>query len=160
MIIILRNREDRQTMFNVEKSIGFLLAKAYQRAFALAKEEMEPYELTPPQFGILAFLWQQDGLSQVELSEKSQVDRTTLGGMIDRLEKCGLVERHPHPHDRRAHLIRLTTKGKSMEAPLSECSRKALAKFTSGLTNGDIADLARILENLRGEKRIYEKPVF
>jgi len=145
-------------MFNIEKSIGFLLAKAYQRAFALAKEELEPYDLTPPQFGVLAFLWQQDGMTQVELSEKSQVDRTTLGGLIDRLEKSGVVERRPHPHDRRAYQIRLTPKGKSMEAPLSECSNKALAKFTSGLTNGDVADLARILEILRGEKRIYEKP--
>ncbi|MDR3578602.1 MAG: MarR family transcriptional regulator [Oryzomonas sp.] len=147
-------------MFDIEKNIGFLLAKAYQRAFALAKEELEPYDLTPPQCGILAFLWQQDGLTQVELSERSQVDRTTMGGLIDRLEKCGLVERHPHPHDRRAHQIRLTPKGKSMEAPLSECSKKALAKFTSGLTNSDVANFARILETLRGEKRIYEKPVF
>jgi DNA-binding MarR family transcriptional regulator len=147
-------------MFDIEKNIGFLLAKAYQRAFALAKEGLEPYDLTPPQFGILAFLWQQDGLTQVELSERSQVDRTTMGGLIDRLEKCGLVERHPHPHDRRAHQIRLTPKGTSMEAPLSECSNKALAKFTSGLTDHDIAVFARILETLRGEKRIYEKPVF
>jgi len=143
-----------------EKSIGFLLAKAYQRAFALAKEEMESYDLTPPQFGILSFLWQQDGLSQVELSEISQVDRTTLGGLIDRLEKCGLVERHTHPNDRRAHLILLTTKGKALEAPLKECSHKALMKFTSGLTDRDINDLVRILEILRGEKRIYEKPVY
>jgi len=147
-------------MFDIENNIGFLLAKAYQRAFALAKEEMEPFDLTPPQFGILAFLWQQDGLTQVELSERSQVDRTTLGGLIDRLEKCGLVERHPHPHDRRAHQIRLTPKGKSMETVLSECSNKALAKLTSGLTNGDVADLARILDILRGEKRIYEKPAY
>jgi DNA-binding MarR family transcriptional regulator len=152
--------EGRHAMFDIEKSIGFLLAKAYQRAFALVKEEMEPFDLTPPQFGVLAFLWQQDGLTQVELSEKSQVDRTTLGGLIDRLEKCGLVERHPHPRDRRAHQIRLTPRGKSMEAPLSECSNKALAKFTGGLKDGDVAELARMLEILRGEKRIYEKPAF
>jgi len=147
-------------MYDVEKSIGFLLAKAYQRAFAFFREELEPFDLTPPQFGVLAFLWQQDGLTQVELSEKSQIDRTTLGGLIDRLEKGGLVERHPHPHDRRAHQILLTLRGRSLEAPLGECANKALARLTNGLNTGDVADLARILEFLRGEERIYEKPAF
>src|ERR1039457_5428406 len=106
-------------MYDVEKSLGFLLAKAYQRAFALFKAELETYDITPPQLGILLFLWQEDGMSQVELSEKSQVDRTTLGGLIDRLEKNGMVERHPHPHDRRAHQIRLTAQGKALQAPLT-----------------------------------------
>lgn len=156
----LRDRGVCHTMFDIEKNIGFLLAKAYQRAFALAKEELEPFELTPPQFGILAFLWQQDGLTQVELSERSQVDRTTLGGLLDRLEKSGFVERHPHPHDRRARQIRLTPRGKTMEATLSACSNRALARFTSGLPDSDVKDLARILEILRGEKRVYEKPAY
>lgn len=147
-------------MVNVEKSIGFLLAKAYQRAFAVFREELEEFDLTPPQYAILAFLWQQDGLTQVELSEKSQVDRTTLGGLIDRLEKSGLVERHTHPHDRRAYQIKLTPQGRSLEIQLKECSKKALAKLTSGLSNKDIAELGRILEILRGETRIYEKPTF
>jgi len=147
-------------MYNVEKSIGFLLAKAYQRTFALFREELEEFDLTPPQYAILAFLWQQDGLTQVELSEKSQVDRTTIGGLIDRLEKLGMVERHTHPHDRRAYQIRLTQRGKSLEPQLRECSKNALAKLTSGLNDNDIAELVRILEILRGETRIYEKPTF
>ena len=74
-------------MVEIEKSVGFLLAKAYQRACAIFKEEFENYDLTPQQFGLLAFLWMEDGLSQTELSVKSQIDRTTIGGLIDRLEK-------------------------------------------------------------------------
>ncbi len=145
-------------MYDIEKSVGFLLAKAYQRAWALFKEELESYDLTPPQFALMGFLWQQDGLTQVELSEKSQVDRTTVGGLIDRLEKIGLVERHPHPQDRRAYQIRLTTKGKDMERPLTEVAQRAMARFTAGLKQEDLGELARILEILRGERRVYEKP--
>lgn len=147
-------------MYHIEKSVGFLLAKAYQRAFALFREELEEFDLTPPQYAILAFLWQQDGLTQVELSEKSQVDRTTLGGLIDRLEKYGLVERHTHPHDRRAYQIKLTPRGRSLESQLRECSKNALAKLTSGLSKKDVAELERLLEILRGETRVYEKPTF
>ncbi len=145
-------------MYDIEKSVGFLLAKAYQRAWALFKEELESYDITPPQFALMGFLWQQDGLTQVELSDKSQVDRTTVGGLIDRLEKIGLVERHPHPQDRRAYQIRLTTKGKDMECPLTEVAQRAMARFTAGLKQEDLGELARILEILRGERRVYEKP--
>src|ERR1039457_96642 len=80
------------SMIDIEKSVGFLLAKAYQRACALFKEEFDHYDLTPQQFGLLAFLWIENGLSQTELSARSQIDRTTVGGIIDRLEKEMLVE--------------------------------------------------------------------
>ncbi len=70
-------------MIEIEKSVGFLLAKAYQRACAIFKEQFDAYDLTPQQFGLLGFLWQRDGQSQAELSHRSQIDRTTMGGLVD-----------------------------------------------------------------------------
>ncbi|MDD2851399.1 MAG: MarR family transcriptional regulator [Desulfuromonadaceae bacterium] len=145
-------------MFDVEKSIGFLLAKAYQRAWAILREEIEPYDLTPPQFALLSFLWQQDGLTQVELSEKGQIDRSTVGGLIDRLERNGLLERRRHPQDRRAYRIYLTEQGKGLEQTLTQCAGKSLQRFTSGLTEDEIVELRRMLEILRGDRSVYELP--
>lgn len=145
-------------MYDIEKSIGFLLSKAYQRAWATLREEIEPYDLTPPQFALLSFLWQQDGLTQVELSEKGQIDRSTLGGLIDRLERNGLLERRQHPQDRRAYRIYLTEQGKAMESTLSACAERSLKKFTAGLNDDEIKELRRMLEILRGERRVYEFP--
>jgi DNA-binding MarR family transcriptional regulator len=145
-------------MYDIENSIGFLLSKGYQRAWAILREEIEPYDLTPPQFALLAFLWQQDGLTQVELSEKGQIDRSTIGGLIDRLERNGLLERRQHPQDRRAYKIYLTEQGKSMERNLSACAERSLKRFTSGLNDDEIKELRRMLEILRGERRVYEFP--
>lgn len=145
-------------MYNIENSIGFLLSKAYQRAWAILREELEQYDLTPPQFALLAFLWQQDGLTQVELSEKGQIDRSTIGGLIDRLERNGLLERRQHPQDRRAHKICLTEHGKEMENTLSACAERSLQRITSGLNGDEIKELRRMLEILRGERRVYEIP--
>lgn len=145
-------------MYDIENSIGFLLSKGYQRAWAIMREEIEPYDLTPPQFAILSFLWQQDGLTQVELSEKAQIDRSTVGGLIDRLERSCLLERRQHPQDRRAYKIYLTEQGKNMENPLSACAERALARFTSGLNSHECKELRRMLEILRGERRVYEIP--
>ncbi len=145
-------------MYNIEKSIGFLLSKCYLRAGAILREEIEQYDLTPPQFALLCFLWQQDGLTQVELSEKGQIDRSTVGGLIDRLERSGLLERRQHPQDRRAYRIYLTEQGKSLEVPLSQGAERSLQRFTSGLNETEINELRRMLEILRGERRIYEFP--
>ena len=147
-------------MKDIEEGLGFLLAKVYQRTFAVFKEELAPYDLTPPQFGILRFLCQQDGMSQVELSERSQVDRTTIGGLIDRLEKHGFVERHPHPNDRRAYRIMLTAKASKLIPELIACSERSLKKLTGGLSEGEIAQLTKTLKKLRGEEKIYENPSF
>lgn len=145
-------------MYDIEHSIGFLLSKAYQRAWAILREEIDGFELTPPQFCLLAFLWQRDGMTQAELAEKGQIDRTTVGGLVDRLEKSALVERRPHPQDRRAHKIHLTERGRELEAPLSDCARRALAKITSGLSEAEVSEFRRILEIMRQDRRFYEVP--
>jgi DNA-binding MarR family transcriptional regulator len=136
-------------MIEIEKSVGFLLAKSYQRACALFNEEFAGYDLTPQQFGLLAFLWIEDGLSQTELSARSQIDRTTTGGIIDRLEKEGLVERRPHPDDRRAYQVFLTPRGKSRENELCNVAERVHAKVTAPLTTEEQATLIRLLEKIR-----------
>jgi DNA-binding MarR family transcriptional regulator len=141
-------------MYDIEKSIGFLLAKAHQRGWALFSEEIGRYDLTPPQFSVLAFLWQQDGLTQTELSEKTQIDRTTIGGLIDRMARSNLLERRPHPQDRRAHLVYLTEHGKKLEPELTNLAQDVLNRFTAGLSETDKQQLTNMLEILRGEGKI------
>lgn len=139
-------------MYDIENSIGFLLAKAHQRGWAMFSAEISKYDLTPPQFSVLAFLWQQDRLTQTELSEKTQIDRTTLGGLIDRLEKLGMLQRTTHPQDRRAHLICLTDKARSQAQELASLARQVLQQFTSGLSEHDQHELRRMLDLLRQER--------
>lgn len=136
-------------MFDIENSLGFLLAKSYQRGYALFKAPLEKYHLTPKQFSLLAFLWKQDGLSQVELSEKCQIDRTTIGGLIDRLQTQGFVRREPHPDDRRAFKISLTDKGRNHEAELLSIAREVSDAFTDGISPEETDTLRKLLKKLR-----------
>ncbi len=134
---------------DIEKTVGFLLAKAYQRACLIFKEQFDQYELTPQQFGLLGFLWQEDGISQSLLSAKSQIDRTTMGGLIDRLEKEGLVMRRPDPADRRAYRICLTEKGKTLEPVLVPVALRAQAEFIARLEPNEVETLTSLLQKLR-----------
>ena len=136
-------------MIDIGKSVGFLLAKAYQRGCAIFKEEFDGYDITTQQFGLLGFLWQEDGLSQAELSTRSQIDRTTMGGLIDRLEKEGLVRRLADPDDRRAYRICLTSKGKSLEDELCTIAVRSQNRFTAALTEDELETLKKLLQKLR-----------
>jgi len=136
--------------FDIEKSVGFLLAKAHQALFARFRDLLAPHGITPPQFALLGFLWQQDSLSQIELSEKTDIDRTTLSGLVDRLEKLGLVRRLPHPSDRRACLVTLTAAGRDAEAVLTPLALHMRQQFSDGLAPGEYEQLCRLLIRLRG----------
>lgn len=139
-------------IYDIDKSIGFLLAKAHQRGWAMFSEQIASYDLTPPQFSLLAFLWQQDGLTQTELSELSQIDRTTMGGLIDRMQRNGLLERRTHPQDRRAYQIYLTDRGQDLQPELALIANQVLEQFTACLTDHDKQELVRMLNLLRMER--------
>ncbi|MCW3489054.1 MarR family winged helix-turn-helix transcriptional regulator [Dethiobacter alkaliphilus] len=136
-------------MFNIDSSINFLLAKCHQKAFALFKENLEPYHLTPPQFATLAFLWKKDCINQIQLGELMGVDRTTISGIVDRLERGGLVERGADPMDRRSCMLSLTEKGRSLQdelAPIAADINQSLAK---NLSQDEVELLVEMLKKIR-----------
>lgn len=70
--------------------------------------------LTCSQFDVIATLGDTGGMTCKELSEKTLVTKGTLTGVLDRLERKGLVARVPSREDRRSIFIRLTPKGDAL----------------------------------------------
>jgi len=85
----------------------------------------------------------------VELSTRSQIDRTTIGGLIDRLEQTGLLKRLPHPEDRRAYRISLTAAGKKMESELAPLAEELHRNIVAPLSAAEVDSLRAILQKLR-----------
>lgn len=71
-------------------------------------------DITPDQFTVMRWLQEAEsqGRTQHELAKLMASDPNTIGGVIHRMERTGLVARRPHESDRRAHRIRLTATGK------------------------------------------------
>lgn len=137
-------------VFNIENSVGFLLAKAHQRLYGRFRDLLAPHAITPPQFALLAFLWQEDGRTQTALSEKTEIDRTTLSGLLDRLQKLGLVCRIADPADRRAWQICLTPAGRALEGQLTPLVLDLRRQVSANLAPGEYDELCRLLLKLRG----------
>ena len=75
----------------------------------------EPWNLSPSQFNVLNLLHDHPhGLSQTELSRQLIMHRSNVTGLIDRLERRGLVQRNDLASDRRAYRVILTARGAAM----------------------------------------------
>ncbi len=109
-------------------------------------------EINSAQGRIMFALWQRDGISINELAQKTQLKKSTLTSMLDRLEKMGYVRRQRSKKDRRKILIKRTKKDKTLESKYVEASQQITKLFYKGFLKNEIdrfeKDLARILDNL------------
>ncbi|GIN97506.1 MarR family transcriptional regulator [Siminovitchia terrae] len=126
------------------QSYGFLLGKVLQKMEIKFVEGLSPFEINARQYGVLLFIEGNPHCSQKDISEKLQIDRTTMVSHIDHLEGLGYVERTKNPNDRRSYSLLLTAKGKDVLdsrweflthteseilAPLSELEKQLLKEI-------------------------------
>lgn len=136
---------------------GYLIALVKQtgaRAFEKILTEAGIDEFNGAQGRILYVLWQQDGISMTRLAREAGLAKTTLTGMLDRMESTGLLSRESAPGDRRQALIRLTDKARALKDKYDDVSRRMNEIYYRDFTDEDIeqfeAYLIRILDNLNG----------
>lgn len=133
---------------------GFLIAKIHQITNRIFKQMLKEYgikELNPGQGRILFALWQNDNISIHELSLKTQLTKSTLTTMLDRLENAGFLERKKGK-DRRIIKVILSEKSKNIQKKYVEVSKKMTEVFYGTLTEEEIDEfedyLKIILDNL------------
>ena len=97
---------------------GHLIRRLHQQATQIfqARTQAVGLELTSVQFAALDAIAQQPGSDQASLAATIGFDRATIGGVIDRLEHKGLVQRLVHAQDRRARQLHLTLQGEQLLA--------------------------------------------
>jgi len=127
---------------------GFLLNKAAQRVREVYEEALKPTGLTAKHAGVLMILEEKGSLSQNELGKCAYIDRTTVVGLMDDLERLGLVERKEHPTDRRSHAIYLTAKGKDVLPVIDKQALEMEREFLDCLSAQEQKSLIQILRKL------------
>lgn len=114
--------------------LGFHLRRAQISVFSRFGRAIARDGVTPGQFGILAVIGANNGLTQSALSKAVGVERSTMVAVIDGLEGKKLVERRPSPDDRRSYALVLTADGKALLARLKrkvrEHERRVLEPFS------------------------------
>jgi MarR family transcriptional regulator, transcriptional regulator for hemolysin len=88
-------------------TLGFLLHEVARLLRKRFEQVARDFGLTRSQWQALAYLARNEGINQSGLAELLEIEPITLSRILDRLESCGLVERHRDPADRRVRILRL-----------------------------------------------------
>ena len=132
----------------VRDCIFFQLTRASLTGTGFVSARVEHLGITSSQAMVLNFLGEEDCIPQHALGEKVQITSATMTGILDRLEKMDLVERRPHPDDRRAILACLTKKGRRYAREINSIMVKANEEFLSGLSAEESENFRNLLKQV------------
>lgn len=126
----------------------FLLAKAYQNSHARFKKRLRPYGLTNLQHLVLEALWFRNGQTAAELGKLLILDKATLSGVLDRLEKAGWIIKKNNEADRRIVRIYPSRLADSHKKELIRVREEANLELLSGFSPEEQVLLKRLLKDL------------
>jgi DNA-binding MarR family transcriptional regulator len=127
---------------------GHLIRRLQQIAVAVFLEETAAFDLTPVQYAALAAIRAHPGIDQIRLANAIGFDRTTIGGVVERLEAKGLITRATGAADRRAKRLRLTEAGGRMLNDVAPAVERAQDRILDGLDAAERALFMTMLARL------------
>ena len=104
--------------------------------------------IKPAYLGVLLALWDEDGLRANELGKRAGLEPSTMTGLLDRMERDGVVKREPDPNDRRANRIHLTKEGFNAEVSATKVVSNTLEKVLNTLDDKDIETTKNVLRTI------------
>jgi len=107
----------------------------------------EGMKITPPQATLLFLLKERDGRIMSELGQAIGVDNSAITGLVDRLEKAGLVIRKLNPEDRRSLLIYITPGGRKETKKAEAIIRRVNESIKTGFSARDMDTFKKILNS-------------
>jgi DNA-binding MarR family transcriptional regulator len=121
----------------------------YTESRRLTKEQAARIGLTGPQLSVAKMLEELGDLSLSELSDRIRAQNSTVTGIVDRMEREGLVDRKRSAEDRRVVHIRLTDKGLKLSRSMSfEPFKIFRSAFENALTPQELQTLLLLLDKL------------
>ncbi len=136
---------------------GFLIRRLNQIHYAIFSEECKAHNITPVQFGILTALSLKPGLDQTEIGTELGLDRTTTADVLKRLEEKNLIERRPHPADRRSRQSLLTEEGFRVMKQLHANMHSAQQRLLSPLSERNQDIFLKLLSTLVEANNEYSR---
>lgn len=125
------------------------LVRAYQAFSSYADAHIRKLGLTPSQFDVIATLGNTPGMTFNKLAEKTLTTKGELTGIVDRLEKKGLVRREVPPEDRRSFLAVLTPEGEKVFEEVFPAHIAFLKQRFDRLCPSDMEEIRVALEKLK-----------
>ena len=137
-------------MFQVNQSLGYLLGLAGKKTVNRFMQllQQEGIDIGFSGWIVLSRLWEEDGLSQQEISVRSGVAKPNISTYIDSLEQKNYVVRIDDPQDRRNYKIHLTQKAKSLMDQCQALARQSNEETVQKLNAVEREQLLALLQKI------------
>lgn len=134
--------------YRLEDSLGFLVSMAGRSLSNSVQRTFYEHDLnvTTEHWTILVLLWNQNGLTQLELAERTGKDQASVSRLIQNMLNRELIYRRKDSVDNRCKRIYLTEVGKEQQEKLMELVQKVLVKATEGIAKEDVATTKLVLK--------------
>lgn len=137
-----------QQGYDLDRQIGFVMRKAYQRHTQIFSELIEE-DITATQFSILFRLVEHEGpISQNALGRMVAMDAATTKGVISRLLQRDLVSMRKDEVDRRRYLIEITGEGHALVMRTLPRMKRVTRETLGPLTPEEAEELLRLLSKI------------
>jgi MarR family transcriptional regulator, lower aerobic nicotinate degradation pathway regulator len=137
---------------------GFLARRMQQIGVSIFLEETKDWDITPLQYGVMAAVRATPGLDQIGVSTSVGLDRTTVVGIVDRLERKALMMRRADPKDRRVRQLFLTAAGQQRLTDVRAATERAQKRLLEPLTEKErfvfLQYLKRIVSHHNEDSRV------
>jgi DNA-binding MarR family transcriptional regulator len=127
---------------------GYLIRRLQQMAVSIFLEETAEFDVTPVQYAAIAAVCVFPGIDQLRLANAIGFDRTTISGVVDRLEAKGLVVRKVSGRDRRAKLLFATAAGSQLLKEIQEATDRVQHRILAPLSRPEQKTFLEFLNRL------------
>jgi MarR family transcriptional regulator for hemolysin len=130
-------------------TLGFLLHEVARLLWKRIGKNARGFGMTASHWRVLAYLAQYEGINQNGLAELLEVESIALCRTLDKLQMLGLIERHPHPSDRRVWILRLTPVARPKLAQARKLGELIHSEALAGISDADRLHLLKTLQVLK-----------
>jgi len=132
-----------------------VLSHTVSSAIALVYDKR--FDLTIPEWRVIAILGRFPGLSAVEVADRTLMDKVAVSRAVTKLLKNGRLDREFADADRRRSILNLSEEGKRVHDEVAPLALKFEADLLKGLTEEEINVLDSTIERLMARARLMEK---
>jgi len=142
-------------------SVGYLTRIAFRQFSRHLERRTLSYGVTSGHWPFLRVLWNEEGMSQSELSRRVGMKEPTTVTALNAMEKAGFVRREPSTRDRRKMHIHLTDRGRALRQVMIAAVTEVNELASAGVSAEDMATLRKVLARLAAnlEKDEFTPPV-
>jgi len=150
----LLNRDSYPECRKTALKLWVVLARCFNSFAQNEAQQLKAFDLTAPQFGVLEALAHLGPMKMCDIGNKLLMSGANVTGVVDRLEKKGLVRRMMDAEDRRMFLIHLTAEGSKVIVKLFPIHAEQIEVFTDALNAKEKRQLTDLLKKLGKAQRL------